>query len=731
MPKTRTIQTNGTAGEISPRLIGRVDVSRYANGLRTCENAIPLVHGGLRRRYGLRYLAAAKSNTTRARLIPFVFSRTQAFVLEFGDFYVRFFTAAGQVLSSGSPYEIVSPYPADALDDIRFVQGADTMFLVHPDYAPRKLVRYSNTSWVLTSAIFEVPANEEIGERPNTTLTLGATTGSGVAGTAAAACFEAADVGRQIRAGQGLATITAVGSSTGVTLTITEPFASVGPIAANGWKITESPKVEITPSSAGPVGGSVNVTATSAAWKNLAAQIHAGMFVEINGGLIELSTYSSTTVMSGVIRAVLSSTTAAPSGGWALRQSVWNSIDGYPQAVAFHEQRLLFAGSAGYPQTIWGSKTGIYYDFAEGTDDDDAYSFTIAASELNPIEHLMPLRQLAPLTYGGEFSLEGSNELPITPTNVRIRPQTSYGCGWPRPVRVGDEAIFVSRSLKKVRSMGYKLDRDAFNAPDVSILSEHITGDGLYELSFAQEPDQVIWTVRADGVAPTLSIDRDQDVIGWARQVTDGQFESMATIPTESGDVTFALVARNIGGTKRFVERFDTALQTDCAVTGTATVAQTVWTGLTHLNGKSCDVKADGVYQGRLTVSAGAVTLPRAATSIEVGLPYTTTIRTLPPIIPGAPAFGQGVVAAIYEVILRLYQSIGGKVDGVSLPARQFGAGVLDAAPQPYTGDRRIEARAGWGRIGSDEFDGSITITQDQPYPFQVLAIIKGVSVND
>ncbi len=731
MPKTRTIQTNGTAGEISPRLIGRVDVSRYANGLRTCENAIPLVHGGVRRRPGLRYMAGAKSNTTAARLIPFVFSRTQAFVLEFGELYVRFFTADGQVLSSGVPYEIVSPYPASALDDLRFVQGADTMILAHPDYAPRRLIRYANTSWVLTPAIFDVPANEEIGERPSTTLTLGAVSGAGVSATAAAACFEAADIGRQIRSGQGLATITAVGSATGATVTVVDAFAAVGPIAANSWRITESPKVQITPSAANPVGEAVTVTAGSAAWKNLAAQVHAGMFVEMNGGLIELTSYSSTTVMNGIVRAVLSSTAAAPSGGWALRQTVWNAIDGYPQAVAFHEQRLLFAGSAGYPQTIWGSKTGIYYDFAEGAEDDDAYSFTIAASELNPIEHLVPLRVLAPLTYGGEFSLEGSNELPITPTNVRIRSQTSYGCGYPRPVRVGDEAIFVSRSLKKVRSMGYKLDRDSFNAPDVSILSEHITGNGIYELSFAQEPDQVIWSVRADGVAPTLSIDRDQDVIGWARQVTDGLFESFATIPTEAGDVTFALIARDIGGTKRFVERFDDALNTDSAATGTAGSAQTVWSGFPHLNDQACDVKADGVYQGRLTVSAGAVTLPRAATAIEIGLPYTTTIRTLPPIIPGAPAFGQGVVAGIYEVILRLYQTIGGKIDGVAIPTRQFGAAILDAAPQPYTGDRRIDARPGWGRIGSDEFDGSITITQDQPYPFQVLAIIKGVSVND
>lgn len=728
MPKLAHIQTNCTAGELSPRLLGRVDVAKYQNGLRTCYNAIPLVHGGAKRRPGSRYAAGAKHDDKQTRLVPFIFNRDQAFMLEFGDAYVRFFTAAGARIEDppGTPVEVVSPYLEANLDDVHYVQGADTMFLFHESYPTRKLVRYSNTSWKLFAASWLVPPSEEKGDKPVTTLTLSAATvGTGRTATAAAACFEASDVGRQITSGAGLATITAYTSTTVVTVTIVDAFASAGPIASQSWTLTESPKTGLTPSAKDPVGGACTLTAGAAAFKNSAQVTDIGKFVEINDGLVEITGFTSSTVVAGIIRTELASTTAAASGGWALRSQVWNSVDGYPRTGTLYEQRLICAGSINYPQSIWGTRTGEYSNFADGSADDDGFSFTIASDQVNPIEHLSSTRTLLPLTYGGEFSMNGGVEKPITPTNVQIKSQTVYGCAFTRPVRVGSEVIFIQRGGRKVRALGYRVESDSFNAPDISILAEHITEGGIYEMAYAQEPDQVVWMVRGDGLAVTMSIDRDQDAIGFARQETDGEYESFASVPYGDSDRVFAVVVRNINGaTKRYIEYFDSTLNTDCAVTGTSGSPQTVWSGFDHLEGETVDVLADGVVMPQLVVSGGEITLPRTASAIEAGLHYETEIDPLMPSIQGMSGLGQGEATSINEIIVRLHETVGAEVGGQTIPFRQFGTGILNQPITPFTGDKRI-SKLGWA---NGEIDA--LIAQRQPLPLQVLAIIFKMTVN-
>jgi len=571
-----------------------------------------------------------------------------------------------------------------------------------------------------------VPPSEEKGDKPATTLTLSATTGAGVTATAGAACFEASDVGRQIDSGAGLATITGYTSQTVVTVTIVDAFASVGPIASGSWSLTESPKVQVTPSASTPVGAACTLTAAAAAWKNSAQVNDVGKFVEINGGLVEVTGFTSTTVVTGIIRTVLTGTTAAPSEGWALRSAVWNATDGYPRCGTLFEQRLICAGSTNYPQTIWGSKTGEYYDFSDGTADDDGFSFTIASDQINPIEHMASTRVLLPLTYGGEFSMTGGVEKPLTPTNVQMKSQTVYGCSVTRPARVGNEIIFTQRGGRKIRALGYRADSDSFNAPDISVLSEHITEGGILEMAFAQEPDQVVYMVRDDGVIVTMSIDRDQDAIGWARQTTDGTFESVASVPYDNSDRVFAVVVRTINSsTVRYIEYFDSALNTDCALTATSGTPTATWSGLDHLEGETVDVVADGVVMPQQTVAGGAIALPRTASAVEIGLHYETEIDPLTPSIQGMSGNGQGNAMSVHEIIVRFHETVGAEVGGQTIPFRQFGAGILDSAVTPFTGDKHI-SKTGWmrGEISS-------LIAQRQPLDFQVLAIIFKMTANE
>src|ERR1044072_6800387 len=103
MPKLTIIQTSLNAGELTPDLSGHIDINRYANGVKTMLNAVPQIAGGAKRRAGSRILASAKYGNRTTRLIPFVFNKDQAYVLELGDAYARFYTTAGQIVQSGSP----------------------------------------------------------------------------------------------------------------------------------------------------------------------------------------------------------------------------------------------------------------------------------------------------------------------------------------------------------------------------------------------------------------------------------------------------------------------------------------------------------------------------------------------------------------------------------------------------------------------------------------------------
>ena len=158
MADSSPILTNFTSGELSPRLNGRIDMDKYYNGASLINNFIVLMHGGLTKRPGTRFIREIKTSTgsnSGARLIPFVFSKTQAYVLEFGHNYIRFYKDEGIIVSSGTtPYEISTTYTAAQVDGLEFVQSADVLYIVHESHPPRKLSRTGHTAWTISDVDF-------------------------------------------------------------------------------------------------------------------------------------------------------------------------------------------------------------------------------------------------------------------------------------------------------------------------------------------------------------------------------------------------------------------------------------------------------------------------------------------------------------------------------------------------------------------------------------------------
>lgn len=797
MAKVTTIQSNFNAGELSPPLEGHIDLDRYANGVKTMLNAIPQIEGGSRRRSGFRQIARTKTTGT-TRLIPFVFSKNQAYFLELGHQYARFYTIDGQIQQSGTPIELATPWTSDKLFELEYAQGSDTMFVAHPSMPIKRLVRVLQTAWTLGDAPFDPGPIDEIGFRPGSTITFASTGIGHTTATTSADSFMASDVGRNIIAGSGVAVITAVTSLSAIEVDITSAFSSAT-IAPNAWKMDQSPRVAITPSNSKPVNGGISLTAdgnaigvssvtltgttmlintteahglavndlivlsgfesagldglyrVEAVGSSTQIQItfngtllaggtlgtlypyakgsawrpsDVGSYVSINGGLVEITSVSSVFRAYGRIVKELVGTITAPPDSWSLKSAMWNSVDGYPCAISLYQQRLYAAGSASYPQRLWASGTGLYYDFTPGTNDGDGFAYDVSSDQVNQIMHLASSRILTVLTQGEEFTIDGGSVGSITPTNINVRSQSIYGSARPRPVRVGNELIFPQRAAKKLRSMAYDFNTDSFRSQNITRLAAHITESGIVDIAFQAEPVPIVWMVRADGVLVSMTYDRDENVCGFARHTTDGMFKSVCCIPGDEGDVLFAVVQRTINGaTVQYVERLDPNVQTDAAIVGTSDAGDTVWMNLGSLEGKTCDVKADGVYMGEFTVTGGQVTLPRPAKKFEIGLHYDSSIVALTPNLSGGLGTSQGNQQRTGRVILRVLNTIRCLVNGQIIPFREFGENVLNKAPEPFTGDKDI-TEFGW------DSSSEITITQDQPYDWYVLALLRQFTVN-
>jgi hypothetical protein len=249
MAKKTEIQTNFTAGELSPRLYAHVDVNKYKNGLKTATNCRVLPHGPVIRRNGTQYIEDTKTHAKESRLLRFQFSQSSAYILEFGHQYIRFYRDGGQIQSGGSPYEVATTFDESELFEITYVQFGNTIYLAHSNHAPKKLVWTSDASWALSDIAFYPPATYEAGYKPVATITPSATTGTSINFTASAAVFLPGDVGRQIHnlAGAGKASIISYTSTTVVVADIIEDFPNTSAIASQSWKLDLSPIAKLRP----------------------------------------------------------------------------------------------------------------------------------------------------------------------------------------------------------------------------------------------------------------------------------------------------------------------------------------------------------------------------------------------------------------------------------------------------------------------------------------------------
>jgi len=759
MPSTQLMQTSFTGGELSPKLEGRTDIVKYGQSVHTMENFIPLPYGGAVRRPGTYYVSEVKDSTKVTRLIPFQFSVTQAYILEFGNLYMRVYKDNGQVvktladtddwvvitdyvvgdyvessstvyycivahtstssfsadLAAGkwvaqTIYEMVTPYLEADLFDINFTQSADVLFVFHKDYTPNKISRTGHSSWAITAMSVDggpwMPNNLTNLKMASSTTAAGvATLTASVVAWAAATKYKVGDY------------VTSGGSEYKcIVAHLSATFATE--LAANKWVLED-----VTVFTSDDVGRLMRMAGT------------VGEDPDDIQGYLEITAYTNRKVVVANVRRTLSASAATTD--WAY--GAWSDRTGYPGVGTFYEQRLFVASTNSQPQTVWGSYIGEFENFTTGDKDDEALDYTIYSEQVNAIRWMVAGTTLHIGTQGGGFTLDsGSTSEPLTPTNVIVLRETTYGSSDVSARKIANNVYYMQRDSRRMREISYSFQQDSYIAPDVTIFSDHVTESGIVDMDYDQSPHNLLWCVRDDGQVAIMGREIEQEVLGWCRLVTDGTVESVAVIPNGSEDQVWLLVNRTIDGSAvRYVEYMKTfdwgddqedQFFVDCGLTYDST-ATTAISGLDHLEGETVAIMTDGAVHPSKVVASGAITLDWSSSVVHVGMAYTPKLVLNRPELGSDPKQStQGMVKRICNATVRLYKSgsfsIGLEDGDLDLVEFRTSSMNMDEAVPLKTGDVYGKGKFGYNK------DSRLEIQQTQPLALHIEAVIMEISAN-
>jgi hypothetical protein len=812
-------QFSFNAGELSPEIEGRVDLAKYGSSCRTMRNFIPRTTGAARKRPGLRFIKEVKDSADETFVIPFEFSDTQAYILEFGDFYFRVYKDGGVVLetaktitgitnanpgevtctahgysngdqvfisgvggmtqvnglyftvtstgantftigvnttsygtyttggTSARVYTVVTPYAFGDVALLSIVQSADTMYVAHRDYMPRKITRTGHAAWTIAEIAFDWPAFRTE-NTTNITLYASASTGAGITVTASAALFSASDVGRRIKFRELVASKHPVwiantlmrwnGSSISV--------GDTGQYNGNVYELQDK-------------HGASNPGYTPPIHTEPGEENSDGDFDWIyrhsGEGYVLITAFStSTSVTATVVQRLPESVVGAGDATKTWSFDAWSEVTGYPRAVTFYEDRLWFAGTASDPQTLWASALGDYENHRVYPTDTSSLIFTISDDEVNVVEWLKGGRQMVIGTAGGIFPSAGADpDKPVSPSNTLQAPKHSDEPAQTgvRPVVVGASLLFAARTGRGLIDTAYDFGSDSYATQDLSILADHlIAAGGISHIAWQRRPDRVLWCVTGDGKLLGMSFEKSQDVIGWHAHPVGGAFsggdavvESIAVISHPDGDQdqVWLVVKRTINaGTKRYIEVLEKPFSATAATEDAFYVDSgltydgaptTAITGLAHLEGQSVTVWADGAQQGPFTVSAGAITLSVAASVVQAGLGYNADLAPQAPETALQDGSIQGRKKQQTGLVFRLYRTSRGLTFGpdistlYAIPWTNF-QNPSGTALALFSGDtQEIPFH------GPIESRGTIYLRHAAPGPCNVLAVMPRFTVEE
>ncbi len=487
------------------------------------------------------------------------------------------FGLGARIMQGGTPYAIGTPYRAEDLFEIQYVQSADVMYLVHNEYAPRKLSRYGDTNWTMEALDFTGGPFLTENETETSTITPSAKTGS-ITLTAVADTFEAGHVGALWRLNHLVDSnsingeFTGTGSSATLEVQNGRIFDLTTENVWNGsiklersydgsnWR-DASRLFKVDTINDGNIqyvdqetiaNAYYRVTATAYVTGTIGYTLSArsGIF----GGIVEITSVDDARNATATVETDFDLVNTSATFRWS--EGAWCTKNGFPGSIAFFEERLVFGGSTLQPDTIWASQTDDWTDFYFDGLATSAISFTIASDQVNQIQWLVGHTSILIGTTGAEWKLRGKDG-PLTFDNFDMTRQSTNGSAKVQPVVVNSNIIYAQRNAETIYQQQFAFERDNWLSIDMSLIAEHITDGGVTEFAYQRTPRNILWLVRSDGTLLGVTLEESQQVIGWYRYTFDGDCESVAVIPGTGEDQVWVIIKRTIEGTvTRYVEQF-------------------------------------------------------------------------------------------------------------------------------------------------------------------------------
>ena len=755
MQKARVPLTNFQYGEISPSLASRTDSAIYNSSAQSIKNFFLMSEGGVQKRGGFRALyeftgiTLDSTITQQVRIIPFIFSDDEQYIIALSGGKIDAFfidPSTGAVTKVTTLTQDVNsdalPWTEQYLHEITFAQGGDILFLSHATFPTQQLVRTGLSSFQVEPFEFQVQDGLARIYQPyypfhgtNVTLDPSASSGQGITLTTSADYFDTTGtqtggsyldskhVGVRIRFHDSEIVITSVQSATSATGDVIEELYAT--LDVNALRsIDGSATLEVTHLDHGMNTGDIIIVRNASSIAGISAN-------QINGtrtitGVIDENRYTFTAGASanasedggGIIEIV----THAPTHHW--KEQSYSALRGYPAAVGFHEGRLWFGGTPSQPDTIWASKSGLYYNFDLGdAEADDSIELVMSIGEVATIRHFVSNRDIHIFTAGSEFYIPSFQNEAITPINARVKRQTSFGSTFARPQPFYGATLFTQQSGTAIRQFVYSDTEAAYKADPISLLASHLIKNPVQSsvtISDVGASDAAVFFLNEDGTLITYNLNRVEGIAGWTKFETNGTFHSVTSV----SDKLFCVIKSDLGsGTQSYVLcELDSTKNMDISnnYTGTAGVFDV---SNFFDDGAVVSVVDDTDYLGEFTVASGQIdvsAVDATLTSCEVGYVFDVELKTNPIDVNTGIGPETGQPRTIGRVILDIYDTLSVSVNNKKLVIRRVNSDFSQAR-QPVSGKKDFYL------LGYSK-DPQITITQTAPLKVQINGLIAEVS---
>lgn len=696
MSTARSFARSFSGGEVTPEFWGQIADAKFQTGLALCKNFKVLPHGPVENRAGTQFVRKAKNNGVPVRLIPFEFSDTQTMVLEFGDQYIRFHTMGATVESSpGVAYEVSTPYAQADLFDIHYVQSADVLTLVHPNYAPRELRRLGPTSWTLTTIMFAP-------------------------------------------------TISAPSTPTATATTAASPSG----LRTYAYVITATNADGEESLASGSASCSNNLLQTGAyntlTWSAVTGAVRYSVYRQSNGLYGYIGTTDALTYKDDSADQNTPDISKTPAN---VDTTLAGGAGDYPGAVSYFEQRRVFAGTINKPQNLWmtRSATESNLNYSIPVRDADRVAIKVSSRKVNRVRHIVPLTNMVLLTSSAAWRVTSTTSDAITPSSIDVKAQSSVGANNVQPLIVGNNILYATARGGRLREMAYSFQAQGYTSGDLTLRAPHLfMGKTIKDLAYSEAPYPVVWAVSSSGKLIGCTYVPEQQIAPLFQYTTGDdtgdKFVSVCVVPEGDEDAHYVAVQRTVNGTsvtciERFASRalstdyqdsanYSEPVPTDCVFLDASLTYNgapaTVFTGLGHLEGRTVVALADGCVTPPMVVTSGQVTIDQPASRVTIGLQIDAQLRTLPMVFEGVMAFGQGRPKNVSRAWLRVFRSCavqaGPSLDRL-VEVKQRTTEALGSPPNLRTDEIQIDMLPGV------QSGGQVYVRHTNPLPLTITSM--------